>query len=151
MKTTLIIIAIVFSGMLMQGQTKNDTKINIHLNEQSIEIALNDIVDHFSEYDIMFFNVDTQRGIAVSEEFLTVTNHNHTTRSTINLRVKESENGTVITITGKTINHNTGYDVAIEMINKNKRGWTHVGDTMFWQINNIVKSYPDKTSITYGT
>ena len=149
MKKLILIVAIVFSGMLMQAQTKNDTKINIQTNEYSKEVALNDIIDYFIDNDIMFFNVDTNRGVAVSEEFLTITKHNHTTRSKINLRIKEIENGTIIIITGKTINHNTGPDVAIEMINKNKSGWTHVGDVMFWQINKIVKSYPNKTSVTY--
>ncbi len=61
MKKIILIVAIVFSGMLMQAQMKKATKIIVHSNDTSKVIVLNRFIDYLMGHDIYFMDVNEPR------------------------------------------------------------------------------------------
>ncbi len=61
MKKIILIVAIVFSGMLMQAQMKKATKIIVHSNDTSKVIVLNSFIDYLMGHDIYFMDVNEPR------------------------------------------------------------------------------------------
>ncbi len=147
MKNLILIIAIIFSGMLMQAQKpmKGASKIIIHTSHDNKSEALENFMEYLIDSDIYFMDVNLDRGIIKSERFSSFGMGNWETMSSIMVIAKEKDQVMTLTIMGNTLQPN---NVEVKMINKHFMG--NVGGVMFDQINKIAENYSNGELVSYS-